>query len=1005
MHRPLTLLILGVLLSVSSVRGQSTALVASHLDGISWRSVGPAAMGGRITDLAVRKDKPAVFFFGAATGGVWRTTNGGTTFEPVFDTYGTGSIGAVALAPSDPDIVWVGSGEANARNSASYGDGVYKSTDGGDSWKHMGLRETRHVGSISVHPVDPDVVFVAGLGHVWGSNPMRGLYRTNDGGETWSQVLAIDDDTGCIDVTFHPTDSKVVYCAAYQVRRDGFDTNDPAVKYGERAGIYRSTDGGTTWGKLTSGLPTCKYGRVGLETCTARPNWVFAVVETEYTGRPAPTSPDVKGGPAYLGVRAEDRDGNDGALVLEVLASTGAKKAGIKRNDILLEIGGKKVVGYDSMIEAIGAHKAGDRTRVVVKRGDKNEELDLTFGPRQAPRIPGTLGGQGANSVEKQGPTGFQTGGVYLSKNRGEKWERINSLTPRPFYYSQIRVDPTNPENIWVLGTQLHVSRNGGKRFRPTGARGIHVDHHAMWIDPKDPRHMLLGNDGGLHVTWDRGGSWETLHLMPLAQFYGIALDDRKPYRIYGGLQDNGSWGFPSRVRSTYGITNEHVFRIGSGDGFLCAVDPSNNDIVYCESQGGNLRRVNVATGATSSVRRPGQTGARRGFGGGRGARGRSGYRFNWETPFLLSPHNPRTLLWAGNKVFRSINRGDSAKEISKDITASSRGTASALAESPRAEGVIWVGTDDGALHVTRNGGKEWTAVHDNLPTLKTSKWISHIECSRGDAGTAWIVIDGHRSHDFRPHIWKTSDYGKTFERMVEGMPVVSTKVLRQDPHNSSVLYAGLETGVWVSINGGESWVRMQGNLPTVRVDDILIHSRDREVVIGTHGRGVWIADCAAVEALTTEVVAQDLHLVPPKETVQWIRDGSAGRYGARRFHIAQSTGATISYWLGREPKKDEDVTISIHDATGKQIATVRAKKKAGMNEVTWNLRKRSARGRGPRGGGGRGRRGGRGARGGGTVSPGTYRVTVRFGEEEMSAGLNVVADPKLAPSNGDNRP
>jgi len=1001
MLRPKTLLALSLL--AAAVIAQEGALAASQLDGLRWRSIGPANMGGRITDLAVRPDKPSVFFVAAATGGLWRTTSGGTTFESVFDGQGSGSIGAVTLAPTNSEIVWVGTGEANARNSCSYGDGVYKSTDGGGTWKNMGLRESRHVGAIAVHPADADVVFVAALGHVWGANPMRGLYRTRDGGETWLQVLAIDDATGCIDVLFHPGDPEVVYAAAYAVRRDGFDTNDPAIKYGEHAGIYRSTDGGTNWSKLSGGLPTVKYGRVGLDVCQAHPDHLFAVVETEFTGRPAPVleGDDAKGGPAYLGVRSEDAEEGRGALVLEVISGAAAEKAGVKKDDVIVDVGGREVADYDSMIEAIGKHRSGDEAQIVVKRGEERVELALTFGPRQAPRIPGTLGGQGANAVKRQGPTGYQTGGVYLSKDRGDTWTRLNSLTPRPFYYSQIRVDPTDPERMWVLGTQLHVSSNGGQKFVATGARGIHVDHHAMWIDERDPRHLILGNDGGVHESWDRGKTWEALHLMALGQFYGVAVDDRAPYRVYGGLQDNGSWGFPSHVRSTYGITHDHVFRIGSGDGFLCAVDPDDNDIVYCESQNGNISRVNVRTGETARVRRPGDSGGGGGPGRGRGRSNR--YRFNWETPFMLSPHNSRILYWAGDKVLRSIDGGKSSKEISGDITATPRGTASALSVSPRAEGVVWVGTDDGSLRVTRDDGREWKAVEGNLPALAHAKWISHIECSRTDGGTAYVVVDGHRSHDFNAHIWRTTDYGDTFECISGGLPSASARVLREDPVNPDVLYVGLEIGVFVSIDRGSTWSRLRGDFPTVRVDDLAIQGRKKELVVGTHGRSVWVVDCAPLQELTSAVVKKDLHLFAPKEAVQWIRNQGGGRYGARRYRAKpEAPGALISYWLGRKPGEDEDVSVEIRSADGKPVATVKASKHVGINQVVWPFSRASERGRGGRGRG-RGGRGGRGGSRSAPLGPGTYRVTVSMGDRSLSAPLQVVADPRIQSESGDN--
>lgn len=955
------------------------AVFASWVRNLPWRTVGPSAMGGRIVRLAVVESNPSTYFVASASGGVFKTVNGGVTFEPIFDDQGALSIGDVCVAPSDPRVVWVGTGEHNARNSVSWGNGVTRSLDGGKTWKRVGLEKSFQIGRIAIHPRNPDVVYVAALGRLWGSNAERGLYRTSDGGSTWEQVLYMDERTGCVDVVLAPDDPETVIAAMYDRQRDEFDGNDPAVRWGPGSGIYRSQDGGRHWERLWRGLPTTDLGRIGLAWSPRDPGTVFAIVETEKIG-----TGDAKAvEPAFMGVQGEDVEG--GARLLMVVPDGPAARAGLRAGDLVSGFGGQKIASYRDLVTRIVARQVGDRLEVNYRRGEEARTTELTLGRRPATGRGGAgarpfgtrLGGQQANVQGKQGDAGFQTGGLFKSVDRGDSWQRINSLNPRPFYYSQVRVDPTDDHYLYVLGVAFHSSEDGGKNFRSDFGRGVHLDHHALWIDPRDGRHMILGGDGGLYETHDRGRRWEFVNTLPIGQYYHVAVDSRRLYRLYGGLQDNGTWGGPSAVRGTRGPTADDWFAISGGDGFVCQVDPEDADLVYYEAQHGRMGRIDLRSGRRAFIRPPSR-------------RGRS-YRFNWRTPFILSSHNPRIFYCAGNHVFRSLKRGDDLRVVSPAITRTNRGSATALSESPHDPDLLYAGTDDGFLWVTRDGTHSWQNVTENLRGVPGYRWVSSIEASRHVEGRVYVALDGHRSDDDAPYILVSEDFGGTWRSLAAGLPDVSTRVLREDLENPDLLYLGTEFGIWCSGDRGVHWTPLGRRIPRVPVHEIAVHPTAGEIVAATHGRGLWILDVSPLRQVGEKALASRAHLFRPQPAVLWAARPSGTLFGHKRF-VGENppSGAVVHYSL---QSAAATLSLEVHDATGKRVASLAVKSEPGLHRSIWNLRvtrqpqRRTAR-QGPA------RRRPRGI-----AAPGTYRLVLTVDEEKIESELVVEADPRYPES------
>jgi photosystem II stability/assembly factor-like uncharacterized protein len=853
------------LVLIGKVWADAPALPPNLADALTARSIGPANMGGRITALTVVEDRPATFYAATASGGLWKTTDGAVTWAPLFDHEATVSLGDVAVAPSNPDVVWVGTGEANPRNSVSWGDGVYKSVDGGKTWKNMGLRDTHHIGRIVVHPKTPDVVWVAALGHVWAPNRQRGLFKTSDGGKTWEHVKYLDDDTGFSDLALDPGDPDVLYAAAYRVRRDAYSGGNPAQQFGPAAGLYRSKDGGKTWARLTRGLPEKQLGRCGLSVYRKDPRILYAVVQTE---------------------------------------------------DTLL---------------------------------DRESEW-----------------GQPARTSSQA-----STGGVFRSTDRGETWVKVNDLCPRPFYFSQVRVDPADDQRVYVLGVNLHVSRDGGKTFRKDGAQSAHADHHALWIDPSDPAHLILGTDGGVFFSADRGMSWEHARNLPIGQFYALCVDQRRPYRVYGGLQDNGTWGGPSRTTSGEGVSAADWFRVYAMDGFHCQVDPDDADTLYCEGQYGGLRRVNVRTGAETEIRPRPPADA-------------PAYRFNWSAPLLVSPHRGRPLYFAGNHVFKSTSRGDRWETISPDLTRGNPGpyrnmghTITALVESPLKPGLLYAGTDDGRVHVTRNGGAAWVDVSGKIPDVPRDRCITRIECSRFAEGTAYLALSRHRDDDRAPYVFKTEDYGATWKALANNLPAEGpVHVIREDLRNRDLLFVGTEFGLFASLDGGGRWQPLRGGLPTVAVHDLVIHPRERELVIGTHGRSVYILDIAPLQEWTSKVLEEAAHLFDVKPGLLFAARGPRDMRGGKNY-VAPNPPPGAAIYFSLKETAAGPVRLTVSDGKGNVLREFSLPGEAGLHHVLWNLRRKGEESR-PEGA---------------EVPAGEYTIQLQVGEQKLVKKVRVEAD------------
>ncbi len=951
-----TFVLAGIVVGWMAVSGLAQPLEKDLADAFRWRSIGPTTFGGRITDIALVPGQPHTIYAASASGGLLRTRNNGTSWEILFDDQATISIGDIVLDPKNPDVIWIGTGEANNQRSSYWGDGVYKSTDGGKTFEHLGLPDSHHIGRIVIDPRDSDTVYVAALGHLYTSNEERGLFKTSDGGKTWKHVLSLGAEVGVSDVALDPNSPDTILAASYERRRRAWNFDGA----GPGSGLHRSLDGGQTWEKLAGGLPTGEIGRIGVAISAQTPGRMYATVSNQNE-----RAAEERGGDQpRLGFWGEFND--DGFEITTVRPDSNASRAGLEVGDILLEVDGVQISSVWTLLKAIDEEKIGQTLNIAFRRGSESKGARMVLG-ESAPQ-------------QRRGG-GRQVGGqIYRSDDGGGTWESRteSSIGGTPaYYYGQIRIDPQDDERLYVPGVPLMTSKDGGKTWSRI-AGSVHVDHHAIEIDPDHPSRLVLGNDGGLAISYDYGESWDHYNNMPLAQFYAVSVDNQIPYHIYGGTQDNGSWGGPSTSRDRRGISVNEWYRVGGGDGFYTVADPVDANTVYGEAQFGAIYRLDRASGVSKSIRP-------------RAPEGES-YRFNWNSPIVISHHNPQIIYFGGNRLFKSFNRGDSWPIISPDLTTANaekiKGnvphcTITTIAESQHDPNLLLVGTDDGHVQISENGGVTWTNLAGRFPGVPANWWVNRVDFSPHSKDRAYVAFTGYREDDFRPFVYRSDDRGQTWISIVGDLPLEPVNVVREDPRNEKVLWLGTELGAYVSLDGGSHWTELDGDLPSTPVYDLTVHARDRDVVIGTHGRGFFVLDAGPLQELSSEILAKKAHLFEVEDAYLW-RRRSADAFSGDRTYYGQNApaGMTISYWLS-EDIPDETISLFIEDARGRTVRSFELDARQGLHRVAWDLRTSGG------GGGGARRR-----RGGGTASAGEYWVILKIDEEELERRFQVLPDP-----------
>ena len=879
-----------------SLLGQSIS--TDQLDQLTFRNIGPSVAGGRIHDIEVLPNDPATVFIASASGGIWKSTNKGTTWKPVFDDQAVSTFGDMAISLSNPDVIYAGSGEQQNRQSTSWGNGIYKSVNQGETWRSIGLEKTYHIARVIIHPENPNIVFVAALGNLWNSSKERGVYQTTNGGKNWKKVLYIDDMTGVVDMAMDKNNPNILYAATYQRMRKAWGFNGG----GPGSGIYKTTDGGKTWNELTGGLPPGEKGRIGLAASKTRSNIIYATIEHA------------------------------------------------------------------------------------------------------------------------------DSSGFYRSGNGGRTWKRVNKLNPRPMYYSHIFVDPNNDDIVYMLATEFYRTKDAGKTFyqmptRPTYDVGVHSDHHTLWINPNNSNHFFLAGDAGLHESWDGGVAYNRLNNIPIGQFYGIGADMEVPYNIYGGMQDNHSWMGPSATRHWLGILADDWKQVGFGDGMYQQPDPESS-MLYNASQNGNMIRVDRKTGNMQGLKPfPSDS--------------KEKYRFDWVTPLAISKHSSKKVFLGGNRLFISDNGGDSWErtedlssntnrdsltimgvlgadiKLSKNDGTSSYGEIISISESPLWHRVIWVGTDDGNIQVSRDGGEKWEEVSGNITGIPAGSYVSRVLSSIRDRGSAYVTFDRHREGDWRPYVYRTEDYGKTWVPLTRGLPSGSVNVIAEHPDNPDVLFLGTEHAVYLSVNAGSDWTKFKSNLPTTLYDDLLIHPREKDLVLGTHGRSFWVLDDTSPLAEWSTVYNKPVHVFSVRAATlfHYWKDTS---YRAQEEWAGENPpyGAIISYLVNSDV---DSVTITVKRRKNQIIRTYRQPVVRGsIQRLAWDLKypppssqqneskteglqkpkpedilPKPAHPLDPQGP---------------SVSPGLYSVTIAAGNETSTQPIRVNPDPKLNLKVGDYR-
>ena len=886
---------LALLFAATTAIAQTPAPVkvdSDTISGLGARNIGSAAMSGRVAAIdAVQEGSRLTVYIGAASGGVWKSQNGGTTYKPVFDKQPVQSIGAVAIDPKNPKVVWVGTGEAWTRNSVSVGDGIYKSTDGGENWTNMGLKESEHIAKILVDPTDSNTVYACVPGKLWSDNDDRGLYKTTDGGKTWSKILKGSNlSTGCSMISFDRSNPKTIYAGLWDFRRKGwtFRSGGDGPNAPSGSGFFKSTDGGATWTSLDDksapGLPTKPWGRIAVAVAQSKPDIVYAVIEAE---------------------------------------------------------------------------------------PPKN--------------------------------------GLYRSDDGGKTWQardRSQAMIWRPFYFANLIVDPKNPEKVYKPDGPLIASNDGGKSFSNI-AGGAHGDFHDVWIDPNNTDRLITGDDGGVWYSYDAGNRWWKAENLPISQFYHVSVDMDRPYHVYGGLQDNSSWVGDSQYPG--GITNSRWENMYGGDGFWMFADTSDNDYIYAESQGGEIGRVNRKTHENRNLKPLPQY-----------KEGK--LRYNWNTPIHLSPTQKGVVYIGSQFLFRSKDHGQTWERISPDLStndpekqkqeqsggvtvdnssAEMHTVIYAIAESPKNPNLIWAGTDDGNLQITRDGGKSWTNVVANVTGVPKNPWVSYIDAGHFDEGTAYATFDLHTFGDMRPYAYKTADYGKSWTALVAADSGVRgyAHVVREDPVNPNLLYLGTEFGLWISLDGGKQWAQYKGgDLPSVAVRDLVIHPRDNDLIIATHGRGIWVIDdITPLRALTPDVLAQPVVFMQSKPVVQKIPAFGGWANGDAEFSGSNPPGDAVITYYQKKRHIFGDLKMEVTDVSGKTVGTIPSSKRRGLNRVTWSMRMKSPQvpsaasvafgaAFGPR------------------FLPGTYTVKMTKDKDVYTTPLQIDLDPRATFSTADRQ-
>jgi photosystem II stability/assembly factor-like uncharacterized protein len=935
-------LALWTLAATFSLLSSSNAQISpASLNGLEWRSIGPAGTGGRIADLAIVKaqGQADIVYVATATGGVFKSVNSGISFAPIFDHAGAMmSIGAIATAPSNPTIVWVGTGEADNRQSSSWGDGVYKSLDAGATWQNVGLADTRHIGKIVIHPHDPNTVYIAAVGHLWGPNSERGVFKTTDGGKNWKKVLYKDENTGAIDLVMDPKNPDVLYAALYQHQRKGWGYNGG----GPGSGIFRSMDGGATWTELKHGLPTGDKGRIGLATFAGDNRILYAVVEAD----PTPAG-----------------------------------------------------------------------------RGEGGADTPAAQPTTRTPQSPEVITARG---------------GVFRSLDGGETWQHMTGLNPRPMYYSRIYVDPKDVNRVYLMGSNrgVFISDDGAQNFREVFSQ-VHGEDHILWIDPETPNHMVIGGDGGVSISYDRGATWLFRINLPLGQFYNISANNRAPFTVCGGLQDNGSWCTPVATSWTYGISFKDAYNVGGGDGVHAAF--ADDRTLLVSSQNGSTNRLDLDTmerqtiGPVPPDEKP--------------KPGRPTSRWYWTSPLVVSSHDSKTIYTAAEDLFRSDDRGITWKSISPDLTAhidrdklqmmgavvgpqalsrydgqANFSAITAIAESPMDKNILYTGADDGTVQITRDGGQHWTNLTKNIAGLPPMLNISGIVPSKYAAGRVYLAVDGHSSDDYHAYVFASEDYGQHWRPIVTGLPETSVHRLREHPLKAELLVVGTELGAYATFDRGQHWTSLNTNLPPVPIYDLLFQESSHSIVLGTHGRGLWVLDHdEPLTQMTPEITTKNFLFPIPTVHHQVMTTGQFWFGHGEFFAPNPPSGAVVTYVLSTAIPGG--VPIVIADATGKTIRTFHGPAQAGLNRACWDLREAPPiadrtqtppatcislsavpvapnpvippSGQIPNAAGGRG---GRGV--GPLVLPGRYTVSVASQKQE----LTVEPDPYFAISESDSR-